>query len=378
MQKVHVFKTKQLQDRIDELKHMEVECNNLREEISTMRHESSFQEKETQIVELKEKITRYEVVYEDTNNRHRSLQRQNDELRMKHQNLVMEMDDLRRIADKDRKSRRQSTHDDRRGGLFDTRDKEIMTDPSSADCACREMDAQIKEMRKQLLVKECQLNTHKMMPNPLKNDVVELRQLVRERESQINKLQHELCTLSSSLDQELKRTDKRCNVCAKQQRLKSLRSDKAVGTERNDLQEGASVNSMVQQEQARRLEECQEELAKLKEKYQSMKRVCQMRNKQIVSLNENIVEKENESCNANKSVQQEVSILKRQLKETEDKCLQIQKLYQSKCESAKSLEKTIQNGDHEILRTKYEKYKTMAIALMEQNEELKRKLPPSN
>ncbi|XP_021712549.1 uncharacterized protein LOC5565122 [Aedes aegypti] len=269
------------------------------------------------------------------------------------------MDDLRRIADKDRKSRRQSTHDDRRGGLFDTRDKEIMTDPSSADCACREMDAQIKEMRKQLLVKECQLNTHKMMPNRFKNDVVELRQLVRERESQINKLQHELCTLSSN-------------------GLKSLRSDKAVGTERNDLQEGASVNSMVQQEQARRLEECQDELAKLKEKYQSMKRVCQMRNKQIVSLNENIVEKENESCNANKSVQQEVSILKRQLKETEDKCLQIQKLYQSKCESAKSLEKTIQNGDHEILRTKYEKYKTMAIALMEQNEELKRKLPPSN
>lgn len=38
MQKVHVFKTKQLQDRIDELKHMEVECNNLREEISTMRY----------------------------------------------------------------------------------------------------------------------------------------------------------------------------------------------------------------------------------------------------------------------------------------------------------------------------------------------------
>lgn len=81
-------------------------------------------------MELKEKITRYEVVYEDTNNRHRSLQRQNDELRMKHQNLVMEMDDLRRIADKDRKSRRQSTHDDRRGGLFDTRDKQTMTEPS--------------------------------------------------------------------------------------------------------------------------------------------------------------------------------------------------------------------------------------------------------
>ncbi|XP_029734785.2 uncharacterized protein LOC109400725 [Aedes albopictus] len=379
MQKVHVFKTKQLQDRIDELKHMEVECNNLREEISTMRHDSSFQEKETQIVELKEKITRYEVVYEDTNNRHRSLQRQNDELRMKHQNLVMEMDDLRRIADKDRKSRRQSTHDDRRGGLFDTRDKQTMTEPSSVDCACSEMDAQIKEMRKQLLVKECQLNTQRMMPNPLKNDVVELRQLVRDRESQINKLQHELCTLSSSLDQEMKRTDKRCIACAKQQRMKSLRSDKAVSTERNDLQDAALASALgQQQEQNKKLEECQEELSKLKEKYQSMKRVCQMRNKQIVSLNENIVEKENESCNANKSVQQEVSVLRRQLKESEDKYLQIQKLYQSKCEATKSMEKTILTGDQEILRAKYEKYKTMAIALMEQNEELKRKLPPSN
>lgn len=37
MQKMHVFKTKQLHDKTDELKQMEVECNSLREEISTMR-----------------------------------------------------------------------------------------------------------------------------------------------------------------------------------------------------------------------------------------------------------------------------------------------------------------------------------------------------
>ncbi|XP_062543053.1 uncharacterized protein LOC134210790 [Armigeres subalbatus] len=379
MQKVHVFKTKQLQDRIDELKHMEVECTNLREELSTMRHESSFQEKETQIVELKEKINRYEVVYEDTNNRHRSLQRQNDELRMKHQNLVMEMDDLRRIADKDRKSRRQSSHDYRRGGLFDTCDKEIMTDPSSEDCSCREMDAQIKEMRKQLMIKECQLNTQKMMPNPLKNENVELRQLVRERESQINKLQSEIGRVSLSLDQELKRTDRRCNVCAKQQRLKSLRSDKAVGTERCDSPDDYSARSPLPQEQTKKLEEYQEELTKLKEKYQSMKRLCRIRNEKIASLNENIVEKENESCNVNKSVQQEVSVLKRQLKESEDKFSQIQKLYQSKSGSARLVERTVQTdgmslNDQEILRMKYEKYKTMAITLMEQNEELKQRL----
>lgn len=380
LQKVHVFKTKQLQDRIDELKIMEVECTNLREELSTMRHESSFQEKETQIVELKEKIIRYEVVYEDTNNRHRTLQRQNDELRMKHQNLVMEMDDLRRIADKDRKSRRQSSHDYRRGGLFDTCDKEMMTDPSSADCACLEMDAQIKEMRKQLLIKDCQLNTQKMMPNPLKNENVELRQLLRDRQSQIEKLQTELSRISLSLDHELKRTDKRCNVCAKQQRLMSLRSDKAVSTDRNDSLDDYTSRSPLPHEQTKKLEECQEELTKLREKYQSMKRLCRIRNEKIASLNENIVEKENESCNVNKSVQQEVSFLKRQLKESEDKFLQIQKLYQNKSGSTtKLVERTAQTDgislhDQEILRTKYEKYKTMAITLMEQNEDLKRRL----
>lgn len=97
---------------------------------SSSRHNSSFQEKETEIVELTQKICHYEQVYEETNTKHRSLQRQNDELRVRHQNLVMEMDDLRRIADKDRKSRRQSTHDDRRGVHFNTRDSATMTDPS--------------------------------------------------------------------------------------------------------------------------------------------------------------------------------------------------------------------------------------------------------
>ncbi|XP_055535563.1 uncharacterized protein LOC129724590 [Wyeomyia smithii] len=367
LQKTHVSKTNQLQERIDELK----------EEVSTMRHEASFQEKELQIGALEEKINHYEQVYEDTKNKHRSLQRQNDELRVKHQNLVMEMDDLRRLADKDRRSRRQSTHDDRRGVWFNTKDNSTMTDPSSSDCSCVEMDIQIKDLRRQLTIKECQLKTEKMMAaaNPLKNDVVELRRLIKERESDIFKLQDEIRTLSVAIDRERQQLTKHCNNCVRQQRMQSLRSDKAVNTDRV---ENSSMNSPLGKNKSKQLEEIQEELRRLSSKYQDMKRLCRIRNEKIVSLSQDIQEKENESSIANKNVQQEVLLLKRQLKESEDKHTQMMKLLQSKHCVSKT-EKIVQtdlssNDDIEMLRNKYEKYKNMAIVLIEQNEELKRKM----
>ncbi|XP_058830445.1 kinesin-related protein 4-like [Topomyia yanbarensis] len=362
LQKTHHIKTNQLQERIDEL----------REEISTMRHDSSFQEKEIQIVALEVKINHYEQVYEETKNKHRSLQRQNDELRVKHQNLVMEMDDLRRLADRDRRSRRQSTHDDRRGMCFNSKDAMTMTDPTSIDCSCLTMDAQIKDLRKQLTIKECQLNTTKMMAaaNPLKNDVVELRRLVKDRESDIFKLQDENRTLSVALDRERRHIDKQCSNCVRLQRMRSLRSDKAVNTDPFENPQSSPV-------QSKQLEETQEELRKLNSKYQDMKRLCRIRNEKIVSLSQDIAEKENESSVANRSVQQEVSLLKRQLKESEDKYSQVLKTYQTMYCVSKA-EKTVQtdpvkSDEVEMIRSKYEKYKNMAIALVEQNEELKRK-----
>ncbi|KAL1374503.1 hypothetical protein pipiens_004895 [Culex pipiens pipiens] len=371
LQKTHLFKTKQLQDRIDELKIVEMEYGKLKDEMATMRHNSSFQEKETEIVELTQKICHYEQVYEETNTKHRSLQRQNDELRVRHQNLVMEMDDLRRIADKDRKSRRQSTHDDRRGVHFNTRDSATMTDPSSTDCSCLEMDAQIKNLKKQLTIKDCQINTQKKLAsaNPLKNDVVELRNLLKDRERDILQLQDEIRTLS------LATADKRCNTCIRQQRLRGLRSDKAVGTDHEDCTK--DQDQQAEPGASKKLEEAQEELRKLNDKYQQMKRLCRIRNEKIQDL----VGKENESSVANLNVQQEVSQLQRQLKETEDKYATMQRMYQSKCNggSAVKVERTVQtetrNDDMEMLRTKYEKYKSMSIALSEQVMELKRRVP---
>uniref|UniRef100_A0A1Q3F2B3 Putative kinesin-like protein n=1 Tax=Culex tarsalis TaxID=7177 RepID=A0A1Q3F2B3_CULTA len=372
LQKMHVFKTKQLQDRIDELRHIEVEYGKLKDEMATMRHNSSFQEKETEIVELTQKINHYEQVYEETNTKHRSLQRQNDELRVRHQNLVMEMDDLRRIADKDRKSRRQSTHDDRRGVHFNTRDSASMTDPSSTDCSCLEMDAQIKNLKKQLTIKDCQINTQKKLAsaNPLKNDIVELRNLLKDRERDILTLQEEVRTLS------LATADKRCNSCLRQQRMRALRSDKAVGTDHEDCAKEAADQLAEHEGLVKKLEEAQEELRKLNEKYQQMKRLCRIRNEKIQDL----VGKENESSAANQGVQQEVSLLRRQLKETEERYSTMQRMYQSKCNGGVAkVERTVQtetrNDDMEMLRTKYEKYKSMSIALSEQVMELKRRVP---
>uniref|UniRef100_A0A8D8FIP9 (northern house mosquito) hypothetical protein n=1 Tax=Culex pipiens TaxID=7175 RepID=A0A8D8FIP9_CULPI len=241
----------------------------------------------------------------------------------------------------------------------------------ATDCSCLEMDAQIKNLKKQLTIKDCQINTQKKLAsaNPLKNDVVELRNLLKDRERDILQLQDEIRTLS------LATADKRCNTCLRQQRLRGLRSDKAVGTDHEDCTK--DQDQQAEPGASKKLEEAQEELRKLNDKYQQMKRLCRIRNEKIQDL----VGKENESSVANHSVQQEVSHLQRQLKETEDKYATMQRMYQSKCNggSAVKVERTVQtetrNDDMEMLRTKYEKYKTMSIALSEQVMELKRRVP---
>lgn len=189
------------------------------------------------------------------------------------------------------------------------------------------MDNHIKDLKKQLTIKNCQLNTQKMMAaaNPLKNDIIELRNLIKNREMEIFKLQNEIQTLSLIVENERKQADKRCNNCVRQERMRSLRSDKAVLTDRDDSWSIAAIN------QSKKLEETQEELKILNEKYQNMKRLCRIRNEKIVSLSQDIMEKENESNYANKNVQQEICHLKRQLKESEDKNLYMQRMLQGRC-----------------------------------------------
>uniref|UniRef100_A0A182SHK3 Uncharacterized protein n=1 Tax=Anopheles maculatus TaxID=74869 RepID=A0A182SHK3_9DIPT len=290
-----------------------------------------------------------ERVREETIHQKRSLERAYDQLRFKHQSLAKEVDELRRATDKERKSRRQSTHDDRRGLLFNSKEMATMTDPAceyelSADCACSEMNEKIKELRNKLTLKDCQLNTQKLISsaNPLKNEITEMRRKIEEQHREKSVIEHELHTVLEELDRERKDRKRHCTQCMRHSRQQNARCDKAVqayqpndspcaavsvsivSTGRNGLvaasESGTNTELKALQ---KRYDEQQEQYEKLNEKYQTMKQLCRIRNEKITSLSAGLAEKENENTNVNRSIQNECIQLKQQLKEAENRYAQI-------------------------------------------------------
>ncbi|XP_058124792.1 uncharacterized protein LOC131266335 isoform X2 [Anopheles coustani] len=323
------LKGKQLQERIDELQRLETEITRMRDEMATMRHESSFNEKEEQITQLRRKVTEVEKVREETVHQKRSLERAYDQLRFKHQTLAKEVDELRRTTDKERKSRRQSTHDDRRGLIFNSKEVATMTDPTSTNCGCLEMDAQIKELRNKLTLKDCQLNTQKLISsaNPLKNEITEMRRKMDEHNREKVQVEQELREVLAELDRERKDRKRHCTQCMRHSRQQNARCDKAVqayhpeekattaavsvsivSTTRSPAastgtpaRNGATMETVAALQS--RCDEQQNEYDKLMEKYQKMKQLCRLRNERIVSLGQSIAEKENESTNVNRNME---------------------------------------------------------------------------
>uniref|UniRef100_A0A182YFI4 Uncharacterized protein n=1 Tax=Anopheles stephensi TaxID=30069 RepID=A0A182YFI4_ANOST len=379
------LKGRQLQERVDELERLETEIARLREEMSTMRHESSFNEKLEEIDHLQRKVQDSEKVREETVHQKRSLERAFDQLRFKHQSLTKEVDELRRTTDKERKSRRQSTHDDRRGLLFNSKEMATMTDPTSADCACSEMNEKIKELRNKLTLKDCQLNTQKLITsaNPLKNEITEMRRKLEEQHRERCTIEHELHAVLEELDRERKDRKRHCTQCMRHSRQQNARCDKAVQAYqpndatspscsaavsvsivssggRNGLLAGGEELKALQ----KRYDEQQEQYEKLNDKYQTMKQLCRIRNEKITSLSAGLAEKENENTNVNRSIQNECIQLKQQLKEAENRYAQIyhQSTHQLK---GKRTDVGLQTeSDADMYRDKYERYKALATRLM--------------
>ncbi|ETN62335.1 hypothetical protein AND_005972 [Anopheles darlingi] len=393
------LKGKQLQERMDELQRVEAEIERLRDEMGTMRHESSFNEKVEEVTVLQQKIQEVEKVREESIHRQRSLQRINDQLQCKNQTLAKQVEELRRATDKERKSRRQSTHDDRRGLVFNLKDTSTMTDPTSNDCSCLAMDAQIKELRNALKLKECQLNTQKLMlsaNNPLKPELTEVKRKLQEVSREKDQLQQELNKVLELLDKERKERKRHCTQCIRHSRQQNAQFDKAVQVyQPTDIVQGqtasattptstvslsifatstkgttaSDVNQTALQAQ---VEEQQQQYKLLMEKYQKMKQLCRIRNETIATLNQGIVEKENESVNVNR-IKNEYVKLKQQLKDAENKCAQLNRIQQvtgrsSSLRSDVGLQ-TDKDPNHELLeqyRAKCEQYKAIASKLMQE------------
>ncbi|XP_053674736.1 centromere-associated protein E-like [Anopheles nili] len=376
-------KGKQLQERISEL---EAENEQLREEMSTMRHEASFNEKEKEITHLRQKVQTAEKVREETVTQKRTIERAYDQLRFKNQKLAKEVDELRRTTDKERKSRRQSTHDDRRG-LFNTKEMGTMTDPSSSECACSEMDAQIRDLRNKLTLKDCQLNTQKLITsaNPLKNEITEMRRKLEEQYRDKAQLEREMRELLEQLDRERKERKRHCTQCIRHSRQQNARCDKAVQAYQPTTAAGVSdgVGADVDPAELQRsLEKQQEQYEQLMVKYQSMKQLCRLRNEKITSLCTNITDMENEKTNMNCNLENECTKLKQQLKEAEIQCALLNRA--SKV-GGKSINKsevgsqtdfdvcmaTVSNQEAQMYRDKYERYKALAAKLLEETKTAK-------
>uniref|UniRef100_A0A4Y0B5U8 Kinesin motor domain-containing protein n=2 Tax=Anopheles funestus TaxID=62324 RepID=A0A4Y0B5U8_ANOFN len=389
------LKGRQLQERVEELERLEKDIARLRDEMSTMRHESSFNEKLEEITHLQQKVQDTEKVRDETVHQKRTLERAFDQLRFKHQSLAKEVDELRRTTDKERKSRRQSTHDDRRGLLFNSKEMATMTDPTSADCACSEMNDKIKELRNKLTLKDCQLNTQKLISsaNPLKNEITEMRRKLEDQNREKSLIEQELHSVLQELDKERKDRKRHCTQCMRHSRQQNARCDKAVqayqpsespcaavsvsivSTSRNGLV-GASeteANTELNTLQ-KRYDEQQEQLERLNEKYQTMKQLCRIRNEKITSLSVGLAEKENENTNVNRSIQNECIQLKQQLKEAENRYAQIyHSTYQTKAKSANKTDVGLQTDtdavreEADMYRNKYERYKALAARLIEES-----------
>lgn len=100
----------------------------------------------------------FDEISEDLSNEKRSPKTKH------HDHSLKEINDLRNAVHNDRKSKRHSFHDDTRrvsGFAANLCDVVIQTDPCTATCGCNEMDSKIKDLRRDLLIKEAQINTMK-------------------------------------------------------------------------------------------------------------------------------------------------------------------------------------------------------------------------
>lgn len=189
------------------------------------------------------------------------------------------------------------------------------------------MDAQIKELRNALKLKECQLNTQKLMVSaaPLKAEITEMKRKLQEYSRDKEQIQQELNETLQLLEKERKERRRHCTQCIRHSRQQNARFDKAVQVyQPTDIVPGQTATKATAPTAAvslsifatstqgtttsdgqmvtlkARVEEQQQQYQHLMAKYEKMKQLCRIRNETITALNQGIMEKENENVNVNR------------------------------------------------------------------------------
>lgn len=252
------------------------QINRLQNDLKEMRQkthsEQSFVEKETKIRDLETKL----------------------------EELNTERDELRAALNRDRKTRRHSTHDAMRthfigGGLAQDaatqtyfiggsgrslpQDASTRTDPTDQLCGCIEMDEKIKTLKRDLLLKECQFNTYKF-----EQTLKPWHQEKAAMEKQYEELQQKNASLRlerNRLHQQIQQTFsmQMCSGCC----VRKVKSDQTTQTGdvtavTMDVMAGSALIAETNELKLR------EDFGRMQNKYGLLKAVCQKRAEKIKGL----------------------------------------------------------------------------------------------
>ncbi|XP_055918656.1 kinesin-related protein 4 [Eupeodes corollae] len=202
---------------------------------------------------------------------------ENHQMKIKNMSLMDKLDSCQKSSpNEERKNRRLSTHDERRMQSFwdSNRDVSTMTDPTSAECSCSEMNLKLNELKQKLLIRDSQVNTLSMelKNHPLKTENATLKKLFAEEESKQQQLRKEIKKYKSLI---VNRTNesRHCAKCA-------------------DLSKKICVDSFCQTTDTDE-SEC---YRKLLSKYEDLKMICRVRHTKIREL-EDALSKGKENAN---------------------------------------------------------------------------------
>lgn len=266
----------------------------LEETRNRMRSDQSFVEKVQQINELEmnlKTIKTEEVI------RRKMLLSEKDDLLTRNQQLTLENDELRGKANKDRKSRRYSTHDETRMSLLsqlsdlNTQNVETQTCPNDTLCSCIEMDAKIKVLQRDLKIKECQVAglNMKLDHHPMLSENAKLRKEIKKYDLELDNQRLEIDSLKSEARARAVIHKSECVACIGRQKSKVVDREQQTDSEPTKVINMSSYNgsALITEEQNSILKK---DILNIKKKYEFTKQICRNRALEIENLKQHLAD----------------------------------------------------------------------------------------
>lgn len=264
----------------------------LEEMQNRMRSEQSFAEKEQQINELE--INLKTIKTEEVVRRKKYLS-EKDDLLTRNQQLTLENDELRGKVNKDRKSRRYSSHDETRMSMFsqlcNLNTQTVQTQTCSTDtlCSCNEMDAKLKVLQRDLKIKECQIGglNMKLEHHPMLSENIKLRKEIKKYDLELDNQRMEIELLKSQARAHSVVVKSQCAVCIERENSVVIDREQQTDTEPRKVINMSSYNgsALITEEQNCVL---RSELLDIRKKYELTKKICRSRASEIEELKQQL------------------------------------------------------------------------------------------